>query len=105
MHKGFKTLNTVPHNLHSFMVMDTNKVRVVQPEEVPNPNWLRPTPTNKDQQEFGDKLVDAHPFVLVPSAVSLHSWNLLVNVMLATPLMADIQLERFSLDPRLRAVS
>jgi len=41
--------------------------------------------------------------VLLPSAVSGHSWNLLVNVTTALPLMTNIQSERFALDPRLRA--
>lgn len=102
VHKGFKVLNTVAHNLHSFTIADPARVHVVQPSAVPNPHWLHPIPPNKDQQEFGDQLVDAHPFVLVPSAVSAHSWNLLVNVTTALPLMIDIQSERFALDPRLR---
>lgn len=102
VHKGFKVLNTVPHNLHSFTITDLGQVRVVQPDEVPNPHWLHPIPPNKDQQEFGDQLIDVHPFVMLPSAVSGHSWNLLVNVTKALPLMTNIQSERFALDPRLR---
>lgn len=103
VHKGFKVLNTVAHNLYSFSIADTRQVRVVQPSEVPNPHWLHPIPTNQDQQEFGDDLIDAHAFVILPSAVSRHSWNLLVNVPTALPLMTNIQSERFALDPRLRA--
>jgi RES domain-containing protein len=103
VHKGFKVLNTVAHNLYTFTVTDPARVRVVQPGEVPNPHWLHPIAPNPDQQAFGDQLIDAHPYVLVPSAVSRHSWNLLVNVTTALPLMTDIQSERFALDPRLRA--
>jgi RES domain-containing protein len=103
VHKGFKVLNTVAHNLYSFKITDPLQVRVVQPGDVPNPHWLHPVPPNKDQQEFGDQLIDGHPWVLLPSAVSEHSWNLLVNVTTALPLMTDIQSERFALDPRLRA--
>ncbi len=103
VHKGFKVLNTVAHNLYSFTITDPARVRVVQAGEVPNPHWLHPIAPNKDQQAFGDQLIDAHPYVLVPSAVSRHSWNLLVNVTTALPLMTDIQSERFALDPRLRA--
>lgn len=103
VHKGFKVLNTVAHNLHSFTITDASQVHVVQPDDVPNPHWLHPIPPNKDQQEFGDRLIDDHPYVLLPSAVSLHSWNLLVNVTTALSLMANIQYERFALDPRLRA--
>jgi len=103
VHKGFKVLNTVAHNLYSFTMTDPAQVRVVQPGDVPNPHWLHPIPPNEDQQKFGDQLIDAHPYVLLPSAVSGHSWNLLVNVTTALPLMTDVQSERFALDPRLRA--
>ena len=102
MHKGFKVLNTVAHNLYSFTITDPGQVRVVQPDEVPNPHWLHPIPPNNDQQEFGDELITAHPYVLLPSAVSGHLWNLLVNVTTALPLMTNIQSKRFVLDPRLR---
>ena len=98
-----KVLNTVAHNIYAFTITDPGQVRVVHPVDVPNPHWLRPIPPNKDQQEFGDLLIDAHPYVLLPSAVSRHSWNLLVNVTTALPLMTDIHSERFALDPRLRA--
>lgn len=103
VHKGFKVLNTVAHNLYSFTVAQPGQVCVVQPGELPNPHWLHPIAPNPDQQAFGDQLIDAHPFVLLPSAVSGHSWNLLVNVTTALPLMGDVQFERFALDPRLRA--
>lgn len=102
VHKGFKVLNTVAHNLYSFSITDPSHVRVLQPSELPNPHWLHPIPPHRDQQEFGDQLIDAHPFVVLPSAVSPHSWNLLVNVTTALPLMSGIQSERFALDPRLR---
>lgn len=103
VHKGFKVLNTVAHHLYSFTIGSPGQVHIVQPGDVPNPHWLHPLPPNPDQQAFGDQLIDAHPFVLVPSAVSGHSWNLLVNVTTALPLMTDTQVERFALDPRLRA--
>jgi len=102
VHKGFKVLNTVAHNLYSFTITDPGQIRVVQPGDVPNPHWLHPITPNQDQQEFGDQLIDAHPYVLMPSAVSGHSWNLLVNVTTALPPMTDIRSERFALDPRLR---
>jgi RES domain-containing protein len=103
VHKGFKVLNTLAHNLYSFTITDPGQVRDVQPGDVPNPHWLHPITPNKDQQEFGDQLIDAYPYVLMPSAVSGHAWNLLVNVTTALPGMTDIQSERFALDPRLRA--
>lgn len=105
VHKGFKVLNTVAHNLHSFAISDPSLVHVVRPEDVPNPNWLRPIPPCADQQEFGDSLSAAHPFVLIPSAVSEHSWNLIVNVATAAPFMTNPKMTRLALDPRLRAAA
>ena len=58
VHKGFKVLNTVAHNLYSFTITDPSQVRVVQPGDVPNPHWLHPIPPNQDQQDFGDLLID-----------------------------------------------
>lgn len=102
VHKGFKVLNTLAHDLHAFTMAEPARVHVVRPADVPNPHWLHPVAPNPDQQAFGDRLIDAHPAVLLPSAVSAHAWNLLVNVTAALPLMTDIRSERFALDPRLR---
>jgi RES domain-containing protein len=103
VHKGFKVLNTIAHHLIAFTITDPAQVRVVQPGEVPNPHWLHPIPPHQDQQAYGDELINAHPFVLLPSAVSSPSWNLLVNAKTAQPFMTDVRVERFALDPRLRA--
>ena len=102
VHKGFRVLNTVPHNLHSFTIEDASLVHVVQPSDVPNPNWLKPISPCEDQQEFGDGLSFKHPFFLIPSAVSERSWNLVVNVTTAAPHMIDARLSPLALDPRLR---
>lgn len=45
-----------------------------------NANWLRPGVPGAGQQAFGDGLSSAYPFVLIPSAVSTHSWNLLFDI-------------------------
>jgi RES domain-containing protein len=71
------------------------------PTDVPNANWLRPCYPSAGQQRFGDALLAAHPFVLIPSAVSTHSWNILFDPAVATGLYtAGIQ-EDFALDTRL----
>jgi RES domain-containing protein len=41
--------------------------------------WLRPTLPGHGQQAFGRALLEQHLFVLIPSAVSGHGWNLLFN--------------------------
>ena len=78
-------------------------VHIVEPADVPNPNWLAPCTPNRGQQEFGDALLADHRFVLIPSAVSRHSWNLIFD---ATKLAVDFNeviIERFALDRRLHA--
>lgn len=103
VHKGFKVLNTVPHHLHSFTIADPSLVHVVHPSDVPNANWLKPITPCEDQQAFGDALSARQPFFLIPSAVSEHSWNLIVNVATARRHMADAKASPLALDPRLRA--
>lgn len=48
-----------------------------------------------------DELLAEHPFVLLPSAVSGHSWNLLVSCDLAADKFQLVSQERFGLDTRL----
>jgi RES domain-containing protein len=101
VHKGFRALDTVAHVLTSFQVNDSSKVRVVQRQEVPNPNWLRPGIPSAGQQAFGDALLAAHPFFLIPSAVSTHAWNLICDPAKAGSLYGLRLQERFALDTRL----
>jgi len=101
VHKGFAIIDTVTHILTAAAVIDSTAIHVVQSEDVPNPNWLRPGVPSAGQQAFGDALLAAHPFVLIPSAVSNHSWNLIfVAAMAAGRYTVDFQ-ERFALDTRL----
>ena len=76
VHAGFGILDTVPHVMSSLEVFETAALHVVQPEDVPNSNWLRPAYPSAGQQRFGDDLLAVHMFVLIPSAVSPESWNL-----------------------------
>lgn len=101
VHKGFRALDTVPHMLTSLTVIDPSRVHVVRPEDVPNPNWLRPGIPGGGQQEFGDALLAKHGFVLIPGAVSIYSWNLIFAG--GTPGSGYVlrSQERFSLDTRL----
>ncbi len=102
VHKGFPVLDTQPHILTSGRIIEARKIHVVEPNDVPNPNWLNPCTPNKNQQQYGDRLLGDHRFILIPSAVSRHSWNLIFD---ATKLAADyddVVQERFALDPRLQ---
>jgi RES domain-containing protein len=101
VHTGFAALDTVAHVLTAVRILDPSRLHVVQPEDVPNPNWLRPGIPSGGQQGFGDALLAAHPLVLIPSAVSIHSWNLIFIAAAAAGLFALKSQERFALDPRL----
>jgi RES domain-containing protein len=101
VHKGFVALDTVAHVLTAATVLDLSRTHIVQPDDVPNPNWLRPGVPGAGQQAFGDALLAEHPFVLIPSAVSTHSWNVIFIASIANAFYALRSQERFALDTRL----
>jgi RES domain-containing protein len=100
-HEGFRALDTVPHVLTAATITDLSNVHVVEPGSVPNPSWLRPGSPSAGQQAFGDALLAQHAFVVIPSAVSSHSWN---AVFVAAPAAGAYTVrlqEAFALDTRL----
>ena len=101
VHSGFDVLDTVPHVLTCFEVLDQSLIHVVQPEDVPNPIWMTSAAASPNQQKFADALLAVHPFVLIPSAVTRHSWNLLISCDLAVGKYRMVSQERFGLDTRL----
>lgn len=101
VHAGFDTLDTVPHVLTCFEVLDQSFIKVVQPEDVPNSVWLTSAAASPNQQKFADALLAEHPFLLIPSAVTRHSWNLLISCELAEGKYRLVSQERFGLDTRL----
>jgi RES domain-containing protein len=52
-------------------------------------------------QKFGADLRDQHPFVLIPSVVSPHSWNLIIDVASAKAHIGCVRDEAFGQDRRL----
>ncbi len=101
VHKGFKVIDTKAHVLTAVEIADPKRVHVVAPASVPNPNWLRPGIPSAGQQAFGDALLADHAFVLIPSAVSTHSWNLVFVAAQAAGAYELLSQERFALDTRL----
>ena len=101
VHKGFRTLDIVPHTLTAATIVETASVHVVEPASVPNPNWLRPSIASAGQQGFGDALLRVYKFVLIPSVVSTHSWNLVFVAASAAGAYTLRMQEAFALDPRL----
>jgi RES domain-containing protein len=101
VHTGFKTLDTVPHVLTAINVSAPSSVHIVQPATIPNPNWLRPGIPGSGQQALGDKLLAQHKFLLIPSTVSTHSWNLIFVATKAAGAYSLRSQEAFALDSRL----
>jgi len=96
-------LDSVPHRLLEISIAAVS-IEVVQPSDVPNPHWLNPGAVSPNQQKFGDALLASHPLVILPSTVSKHSWNLLINTSTATEYFDLKSDERFALDPRLTSI-
>jgi RES domain-containing protein len=105
VHKGFKALDTVPHVLTAVHVTEPGRVHVVHPAAIPNSNWLRPGFPSAGQQDFGNDLLARHKFIVIPSAVSSFSWNLIFVRTSATGAYSMRSQERFALDPRLHRPS
>jgi RES domain-containing protein len=105
VHKGFRLLDSQPHVLTRCVITNPAAIHIVQPEDIPNPNWLTPGVPGAGQQQFGDALLLAHPFVLVPSSVSRHSWNLIFIAAHAAGGYSDIRQERLAIDTRLNPPS
>jgi len=105
VHKGFKALDTVAHILTAIDVKDPSSVHVVQSATIPNQNWLRPGFPSRGQQELGDDLLARHKFILIPSAVSTFSWNLVFVGSNAAGAYSVRMQEPFALDTRLHPPS
>lgn len=102
VHKGFDTLNAVAHVLSSAaLVVPWDQVHIVYPQEVPNKLWLYPCAVSAAQQNFGHRLLSAHSFVALPSAVSRRSWNLIFDARRAAGEYVLQDQEALDLDPRL----
>ncbi len=101
VHTGFAMLDTVAHVLTSVRIEEPKAVHVVDPGNVPNANWLRPGFPSAGQQGFGDTLLATHLYVVIPSVVSTHSWNLIFDPTRAEGTYTLVRQEPFALDTRL----
>lgn len=101
VHRGFHVLDTRPHMLTSFDLAESAAVRVVMPDDVPNPAWLHGGTPSAGQQAWGAGLLSTHAFVLFPSAVSRRSWNLVFEPAVAYGRYRLRLQERLIVDTRL----
>jgi RES domain-containing protein len=101
VHKGFRVLDTVAHVLTAVNILEPSSVHVVDPASLPNPAWFRPGIPDAGQQAHGNQLLSAHKFIAIPSAVSVHSWNLIFVAASAAGAYDVRRQEPFALDTRL----
>lgn len=101
VHKTFMALDSVPHVLTRARIADLTHLHVVNPMDVPDPNWLEPGAIRAGQQAFGDAMLKRQAFFLIPSVVSSHSWNVVFDPATARGLYNDVVQEPFVIDPRL----
>lgn len=101
VHKSFRVLDTVAHKLIRIEISQPDLVHQLDLSTIPNKAWLQSGTVSAGQQAFGSALLDLHPFLLVPSVVSTHSWNLVIDVASAQGMFALKSVEDFSLDTRL----
>ena len=105
VHRGFDVLDTRPHVLSCVQVDPLSPAdpgaRVVQPGELPNPAWLHGGTPSAGQQRFGAELLAAHGVVVLPSAVSKCSWNLVFSPDVAAGRIRLLHQRRLVVDTRL----
>jgi RES domain-containing protein len=102
VHAGFAVLDAVPHVMSSFVVNAVSDVQIVTAADLPHAHWLHPGFPGADQQAFGDALLAAHTFVIIPSVVSRLSWNLVFDPARAAGKYTPRTQNMFALDARLR---
>jgi len=100
-HKGFEALDNIAHVLLCVRILAPSLAHEVAAQSLPNPNWLVPGSPGQGQQSYGDRLLDEHPFIIVPSTVSRHSRNIVMNPAAAEGLYEVVIQEPFALDTRL----
>ncbi len=105
VHKGFQLLDQQPHILTSFTIVDPDRVAVFQPEDFAEQRWLEAGVVAPDQRQWGDRALQAHKMIVLPSAVSRQSWNLIFQAPLPEDWITDVSQTSFVLDPRLNTSS
>ena len=103
VHTGFDDLDAAPRVLTSLTVAEPARLHVVEPSRVPNPRWLHPGPPSRNQRRWGDGLLGEHGMIVIPSAVSEFSWNLVFRAGHAGAAYVLRSQHRFGLDTRLVA--
>ncbi|MFV0360572.1 RES family NAD+ phosphorylase [Tropicimonas sp.] len=101
VHKGFDELDIEPHTVTRAQLHLQTSLTVVLPADIPNANWLVPGTPTAGQKRFGDDLLAAHGAFLIPSVVSRHSWNMVIDASALPGMVAQVEQEPLAIDPRL----
>jgi len=111
VHRGFEVLDSQPHVLSCLQIAPLAAtgataaadpgVRVVPAAELPNPAWLHGGTPSAGQQAFGGALLAAHGVLVLPSAVSKGSWNLVFSPQAAAGRWRLQHQQRLVVDTRL----
>ena len=110
VHRGFDVLDSQPHVLSCLAIYlgagatglaAAPGVRVVAPDDLPNPAWLHGGQPSAGQQRFGAELLALHGIVVLPSAVAKNSWNLVLLPALASGRVRLQHQQRLVVDARL----
>lgn len=99
VHKGLKVLDMQPHILTRFEVL--TPPATFRPEDLPDPDWLRPDGQTPDQRNWGAEQLTRHGVLALPSAVSRFSWNLILKAPPEPDRLGAVEQSRFVLDARL----
>jgi len=102
-HVRLRTLDVIPHVITGFEISEPAIVRIVPPNEIPEKSWLEPGIPSREQQRFGDELLASSPLIVLPSAVSSRSWNIILNPATSDGLYVLEEQSNFVLDPRLHS--
>ena len=105
VHRGFDVLDSHPHVLSCLQIEPLADgqpgVQVVLPESLPNPAWLHGGTPSAGQQRFGAAWLSRPGVLVVASAVSRHSWNLVFSPEVAGARVRLLQQQRLVVDTRL----
>ena len=105
VHRGFEVLDIRAHVLSCLQIDPLPDgqpgVQVVPPEALPNPAWLHGGTPSAGQQRFGSGWLATPGVLVIASAVSRHSWNLVFSPEAAGARVRLLQQQRLVVDTRL----
>jgi len=103
VHKGFRVLDTQPHVMTAFQVAEPARIKVFAPGDIPEADWLDSNNATPERRAWGAEQLQKHGIIVIPSAVSRQSWNLIFLAPMVPETFQNLTQSDFVLDPRLNA--